>query len=136
MTRAFDGVWDQDASGQHTPPTVAGLIGLRVVAAWILPGKILFVRLEGRRILRVDVMEVVVGPPALSVETGEEKQGATFAFLNQYPQPPHMELLRGMKFSGFDCDVLMFDGESETFGVKMRSGGIEFVRAVSKSASV
>jgi hypothetical protein len=137
MTRMFDGVWDQDASGQHTPPIVAGLIGLRVVGAWMLPGKILFVRLEGRQILRVGVMQVVVGPPALSVEHGQEKQGATFAFLDQYPQPRQMGLLRGMKFSGFDSSVLMFDAENgETFGVKMRGDGIEFVRALPKAASV
>jgi hypothetical protein len=137
MTKTFDGIWDQHASGDHTPPTVAPLIGLRVVGCWILPSKTLFARLEGGRILRVAVMKVMVGPPALSVESGEEKPGASFRFLDEYPQPPHVQAMRGMKFTGFDCNVLMFTADNgETFGVKMREDGAEFVRALPQTASV
>ena len=120
----------QEWDGSTQPRSIAGMIGLKCIRAWIIVSDRVFIaQLEGDRFLKVSPVAVAGDlKAAIAIETGDVKPGADLSRLENMNQVPQLIELRGMKFAGVDADVVMF---GDGFGVQVTRKGIRFVRAAS-----
>ncbi len=86
--------------------------------------RILLVLFDSGRCLRAGPVMPGIGMRAFPIETGTVKPGADFGALNRTIQPLQTIAMRGMKFTGMEDNVVLFN---HNYGARLTAEGVQWV---------
>ncbi len=112
--------------GNERPDEFAEYLDQPVYRAYVVEKRLLII-LESKRCLMFEAMPLIIGTDkAISVQIGTLKPGGGLVQdLDRTHASLHSVALRGRKFTGLDCDVVMFD---DLYGAKITPEGVIWTR--------